>query len=72
MTNIVDGATVAANTDLGLRGIAFDGGQGISDVAVSADDGKTWTEAALGDSLGPYSFRAWRAKVMLKPARSTG
>ena len=69
LTNIVDGATVAANTDLGLRGIAFDGGQGISDVAVSADDGKTWTEAALGDSLGPYSFREWRANVMLTPGK---
>ncbi len=69
LTNIVDGATVAANTDLGLRGIAFDGGQGISDVAVSADDGKTWTEAALGDSLGPYSFREWRANVMLAPGK---
>ena len=69
MTNVVDGATVAANTELGLRGIAFDGGQGISDVAVSADDGKTWTEAALGDSLGPYSFREWRANVMLAPGK---
>src|SRR5271166_5508128 len=36
LTNIVDGATVAADKDLNLRGIAFDGGLGISDVVVSA------------------------------------
>src|SRR5271156_4946225 len=55
LTNIADGETVPANKDVGLRGIAFDGGQGISDVAVSADSGKTWIEATLGDDLGPYS-----------------
>ena len=61
LTNIADGETVPANKDVGLRGIAFDGGQGISDVAVSADSGKTWIEATLGDDLGPYSFREWKA-----------
>jgi len=69
LTNIADGATVPANREVGLRGIAFDGGQGISDVAVSADDGKTWTEAALGDDLGRYSFREWKANVTLAPGR---
>jgi sulfite dehydrogenase (cytochrome) subunit A len=67
LTNIADGATVPANKDVSLRGIAFDGGQGISDVAVSADDGKTWTETALGDDLGRYSFRQWKANLKLAP-----
>ena len=65
LTNIVEGATVAANKDLGLRGIAFDGGYGISDVEVSADGGRSWVEAALGEDLGKYSFREWRSSVAL-------
>src|SRR5271157_5299276 len=69
LTNIADGATVAADKDVSLRGIAFDGGQGISDVAVSADNGKTWIEATLGDDLGPYSFREWKANIKLAPGK---
>ena len=40
----------------------------VSDVAVSADDGETWTAAALGENLGKYSFREWKANVSLEPA----
>ena len=69
LTNIVDGATVKANSNLALRGIAFDGGYGVSDVAVSADDGRTWTEATLGEDLGKYSFREWKANVTLAPGK---
>ena len=65
LTNIAEGATVAADKDLSLRGIAFDGGYGISDVVVSGDGGKTWVEADLGESLSKYSFRQWNAKVAL-------
>ncbi|MGT2486203.1 molybdopterin-dependent oxidoreductase [Methylobacterium oryzae CBMB20] len=35
------------------------GGAGIGEVAVSTDDGATWTRAALGRDLGPYAFRTW-------------
>ena len=69
LTNIADGATVLANADLPLRGIAFDGGYGISDVVVSPDGGATWTAAALGEDLGKYSFRAWTARIALKPGK---
>ena len=65
LTNIAEGATVAADKDLSLRGIAFDGGYGISDVVVSTDGGKSWVEADLGENLGKYSFRQWNAKVAL-------
>ena len=68
-TNVADGATVKANSNLALRGIAFDGGYGVSDVAVSADDGKTWTQAALGENFGKYSFREWKASVALEPGK---
>ena len=65
LTNIVEGATVQANSNLNLRGIAFDGGYGVSDVAISTDDGETWTEATLGENLGKYSFREWTLPVTL-------
>src|SRR5271170_7094023 len=67
LTNIADGATLKANSNLNLRGIAFDGGYGVSDVAISADDGETWSAAALGENLGKYSFREWKANVWLEP-----
>jgi sulfite dehydrogenase (cytochrome) subunit A len=69
LTSIAEGATVHANSNLNLRGIAFDGGYGVSDVAVSADDGETWTEAALGEDFGKYSFREWKANLSLDPGK---
>ncbi|MGC1581977.1 MAG: molybdopterin-dependent oxidoreductase, partial [Candidatus Acidiferrales bacterium] len=42
-----------------LRGIAFSGYGGIKKVEVSADSGKSWLAAHLGEDLGPYSFRTW-------------
>lgn len=59
ITNVVNGDTVAANTPLALRGIAFDGGYGITDVSLSADGGQTWGRAKLGEDFGKYSFREW-------------
>ncbi|QIJ77497.1 molybdopterin-dependent oxidoreductase [Methylobacterium sp. NI91] len=66
LTNLTDGAQVKAGRTL-LRGIAFDGGSGIKAVAVSTDDGKTWTEARLGQDLGPYAFRPWTLDAELSP-----
>ena len=48
-----------------LKGIAFDGGKGIKEVAVSTDGGKNWTPAKLGRDLGKYSFREWSLAVNL-------
>ena len=45
-----------------LEGVANDGGSGISKVEVSVDGGKTWSAATLGDDLGKYSWRRWRAR----------
>lgn len=65
LTNLADGAAVkAGRTD--LRGIAFDGGSGIRSVAVSTDDGKTWTEAKLGQDLGRFAFRPWTLGLDLR------
>ncbi len=61
VTNLADGAKVKADADSTVKGIAFDGGYGISEVVVSADGGRTWTSATLGENLGRYSFRPWQA-----------
>jgi sulfite dehydrogenase len=67
ITNLLDGATVKAGADTPVKGIAFDGGYGITDVLLSSDGGKTWTEAQLGEDLGKYSFREWQSVVRLAP-----
>jgi len=48
--------------------VAFDGGYGITEVLVSTDGAQTWQSAALGQDLGPYSFREW--SHTWKPARA--
>jgi sulfite dehydrogenase len=65
ITNVLDGGKVMAETDVPLHGIAFDGGYGITEVAISSDGGQSWRSATLGDNLGKYSFREWRAVVRL-------
>jgi len=65
VTSVREGGTVPAGKPFTLRGLAFDGGFGIRDVAVSADGGKTWTSAALGRELGKYSFREWQMTATL-------
>jgi DMSO/TMAO reductase YedYZ molybdopterin-dependent catalytic subunit len=53
------GSPVAAGRPVTLKGIAFDGGYGIREVQLSADDGATRQRARLGQDLGRYSFREW-------------
>ncbi|MCP1768550.1 SorA family sulfite dehydrogenase catalytic subunit [Bradyrhizobium japonicum] len=65
LTSLVDGAKVKAGAETPLRGIAFDGGSGIKEVAVSTDGGQTWTPSRLGENLGRYSFREWTLMVKL-------
>lgn len=69
ITNLREGATVKAGIDTLVKGIAFDGGYGVTDVVLSADGGRTWTGTRLGQDLGKYSFREWQAVVRL-PAGS--
>jgi sulfite dehydrogenase (cytochrome) subunit A len=57
VTSLESGASVRAGQPIVVRGIAFDGGQGIREVAYSTDGGQTWREAKLGQDLGRYSFR---------------
>ncbi len=64
ITSVADGAKLRAGTTT-LKGIAFDGGKGIKEVAVTIDGGKTWIPAKLGKDLGKYSFREWKLPVKL-------
>jgi DMSO/TMAO reductase YedYZ molybdopterin-dependent catalytic subunit len=59
ITSLTEGQRVPAGKETLVRGIAFDGGYGIAEVALSADGGRTWREARLGKDLGRYSFREW-------------
>jgi DMSO/TMAO reductase YedYZ molybdopterin-dependent catalytic subunit len=62
------GTRLTAGRPVALKGVAFDGGYGIREVEISADDGTTWRRASLGRDLGPYSFREWSATW--RPARA--
>lgn len=66
VTSLAEGAKVPVGSSTTVRGIAFDGGHGISEVAFSADGGRSWSDARLGRDLGKYSFRTWAARF--KPA----
>jgi DMSO/TMAO reductase YedYZ molybdopterin-dependent catalytic subunit len=68
ITSLADGDRVAIGQGMEVRGIAFDGGYGISEVLFSADDGKTWRGAELGKDLGKFSFREWT--IPFTPARA--
>src|SRR5579864_802038 len=64
ITSVADGAKLKSGTTT-LKGIAFDGGKGIKEVAVSSDGARTWMPAKLGKDLGKYSFREWTLPVKL-------
>jgi sulfite dehydrogenase len=67
ITSLADGGKLKAGTDTLVKGIAFDGGYGITDVILSTDGGKTWSGTKLGQDLGKYSFREWQAMIRLRP-----
>lgn len=67
ITSLADGDRIALGQGNVVKGIAFDGGEGIREVIFSADGGRTWREAELGKDLGKYSFREW--KLSFRPER---
>jgi hypothetical protein len=60
ITSLTDGARLPAGQPVAVRGIAFDGGHGIREVAYSTDGGSSWQPATLGTEIGRYSFREFR------------
>jgi Oxidoreductase molybdopterin binding domain/Mo-co oxidoreductase dimerisation domain len=66
ITSPSDGARIKAGRRTAVSGIAWDGGYGIQSVEVSADNGKSWSEARLGEDLGNYAFRPWSYEFIPK------
>lgn len=60
ITSHADGAKIKKGAPVTVRGIAFDGGEGIKEVQFSADGGRSWSAAELGADPGKYSFREWK------------
>ena len=61
ITSPAAGAPIVAGPENTVRGIAFDSGSGIKEIAFSADGGATWKSTQLGRDIGRYAFREWRA-----------
>jgi DMSO/TMAO reductase YedYZ molybdopterin-dependent catalytic subunit len=59
ITNVVNGQTVAVGRPFEIKGVAWDGGYGITRVEVSTDGGQWWRAATLGQDYGRFSFRPW-------------
>ncbi len=59
ITSLSDGDTITVGKPITVRGIAFDGGSGISNVAFSDEGVQKWQDATLGHDYGNYSFREW-------------
>ena len=62
-TNVKDNMTVKPGVSMPVRGIAFGGDCGVSQVELSTDDGRNWQKTTLGNDEGPYSFRQWHAQI---------
>jgi DMSO/TMAO reductase YedYZ molybdopterin-dependent catalytic subunit len=59
ITSHADGAVAKVGNTVTVGGIAWDAGHGIASVEVSADGGKSWSAATLGEDLGRFAFRPW-------------
>jgi DMSO/TMAO reductase YedYZ molybdopterin-dependent catalytic subunit len=62
-TNVTDEMTVKSAAAVPVRGIAFGGDCGVSQVELSADGGHSWQKTALGRDEGKYSFRQWSTQI---------
>ena len=69
ITNLADGTPVAS-AGFDVKGIAWDGGSGIRDVAISIDGGRTWKPAELGADAGRFSFRPFGFRATPEAAGS--
>jgi DMSO/TMAO reductase YedYZ molybdopterin-dependent catalytic subunit len=59
ITNLVDGQTLPAGKLTEIKGVAWDGGNGIAQVEVSINGGTTWHKATLKQDYGRFSWRQW-------------
>jgi sulfite dehydrogenase (cytochrome) subunit A len=66
IANLISGQQVAVGRAFDVKGVAWDGGRGIAQVDVSADGGRSWRAATLGQDLGRFSFRTF--SIAITPA----
>jgi hypothetical protein len=62
-TNVKNNTTVKSAEAVPVRGIAFGGDCGVSQVEISADGGQNWRPTKLGRDSGAYGFRQWTAEI---------
>jgi len=63
----LDGTNVAAHRTTYIAGVAFSGNQGISEVDVSTDGGRTWQRATLKQPLSALTWVLWELEWQPKP-----
>ncbi len=51
---------ITANSNVLIKGVAFDSGHGIKEVLISLDSGKTWQNSELESELSPHAFRVFK------------
>jgi DMSO/TMAO reductase YedYZ molybdopterin-dependent catalytic subunit len=61
-TNVTNNTIVKSGATVTVRGIAFGGDCGVSQVELSAD-GHSWRKTALGPDEGTHSFRQWSTQI---------
>jgi hypothetical protein len=61
-TNVTNNTIVQSGGTVPVRGIAFGGDCGVSQVELSAD-GNSWRKTGLGSDEGTYSFRQWNTQI---------
>lgn len=67
ITSLRERMMYRARTPLFVRGIAWDGGAGITRVEVSVDGGGAWADAELGPDHGRFSWRQWSLAFVPAP-----
>src|SRR5271169_4204201 len=69
-TNVTNNTTFKTSATVPIRGIAFGGDCGVSQVELSADAGQNWQKTTLGPDAGVYSFRQWSTQVIAPQTRT--
>lgn len=62
-TNVTEATVLKSGATIPLRGIAFGGDCGVSQVELSSDGGHSWQKTNLGRDEGAFSFRQWSTKI---------
>ena len=60
---VSDTTIVKPGAAVAVRGIAFGGDSGVSQVELSDDGGQSWQKTVLGRDEGTYSFRLWSTQI---------